>query len=338
MEARSFIQRVLLGAFGTLLGVGLLAAVGRASEIAAQDQANGLVIHGPEETLRSFCRMDPNQVLWLELPGGTRFELVTSTGDPAILNPGDGSFHSFDEAEVRAALSALRFPLDGVSGEIFLLPYPRRAGLESAAGPGLILLAPGVRPLSAEHQHAELVHEMGHLVQYRLMPDAATSAWTDYRRLRGIEDADLYNAASAHPDRPHEIFAEDFRVLYGDPLANYSGTIENESLTPPAQVAGLRAFLDRLAGGSALKSTLIASPNPARGPVVFSRGAGAAAPLDLFDVTGRRIATVAPLASALGVRWVWDGRTSSGRATAPGTLFARVRGEAASATRIAVAP
>ena len=127
---------------------------------------------------------------------------------------------------MRAALAAVRFPLGAVSAEVFLLPYPRRTQLESAAGPGLILLAPGVRALSRAHQHAEFVHELGHVVQYALMPDG-DARWSDYLELRAIDDASRFSATGSHAYRPHEIFAEDFRALFGDADATYSGTIEN---------------------------------------------------------------------------------------------------------------
>jgi len=338
METRSFIGRTLVGALGTLVGAAALAVAAHASEIAAPVSSHGFVIHDPEETLRDFCRLDENLVLWLELPNGVRFELVTSTTDAVIMNSGDGSFHPFDETEVRAALAGVRFPLEHVGAEIFLLPYPRRSGLESAAAPGLILLAPGVLPLSAEHQHAELAHELGHVVQYALMPDAALADWATYRSLRGIQDVSLYNASSVHSDRPHEIFAEDFRSLYGDPLANYSGTIENSTLALPAQVPGLRTFMDVLAGAASLTNALIASPNPARGPVAFARRGARAAPLDLFDVAGRPIATLRPTVSGDAVTWSWDGRDPAGRPVHPGVVFARVRGERGNAARVTLLP
>src|SRR5262245_40734798 len=128
----------------------------------------GLVIHDATETVRDYCRFEDGK-LWLVLPGGSRWELVTSTADPLIPNPGDGTFHPFDEHELQAALGELSYPVHGLSAEVFILPYPRRASLESAAGPGLILLSPGVRALSPEHQHSEFVHELGHVVQLELL-------------------------------------------------------------------------------------------------------------------------------------------------------------------------
>src|SRR5262245_22750157 len=80
---------------------------------------SGLIIHDAAETLRDYC-VSEDGLLWLELPNGSRHELVTSVKDPAIVNPGDGSFHPFDELQVRGAIAALRQPLGTVHAEVFL--------------------------------------------------------------------------------------------------------------------------------------------------------------------------------------------------------------------------
>jgi hypothetical protein len=336
MEPLATLRRMLIGLAGTLLGVAALFAVAHANEVSAGGaDARGFVIHDAAETLRDDCVRDADGVLWFQLPGGLRWELVTDTADPAILNPGDGAFHPFEASEVRAALAAVRYPLERLSAEIYVLPYPRRVALESAAGHGLILLAPGVQPLTPEHQHAELIHELGHVVQYALLPDAETRGWDQYRNLRGITDQAVYNAGASHANRPHEIFAEDFRATFGDPLANYSGTIENAAIAPPAGIAGLAEFLRGLAGSSLAIS---AAPNPSRGATLFSRAGTTGASLDLFDPAGRRIATVTAAGNPGGTTWAWDGRDAAGRVAAAGVLFARVRGERSAAARFSFAP
>jgi hypothetical protein len=304
------------------------------NELQAQGDASRFVIHGPEQTLAEFCSRDGDGRLWLALPGGARYELITSTSDPAISNPGDGAFHPFQESEVRAALEAVSFPIQGLTADVFLLPYPRRAGLESAAGQGLVLLAPGVRPLSPQQQHAEFVHELGHVVHRALMPDSSASAWSAYRELRGITDPIVYAASAPHANRPHEIFAEDFRALFGDPLATYSGTIENSTIAPPSQVSGLRPFLRALAPHASVALALAARPNPARDAVEFARSGGAAAVLDVFDARGRRVASVAPTISGGLVRWRWDGTDARGRAAGAGAFYARPRDAATGGVRV----
>jgi hypothetical protein len=316
----------------------LLAAPASANEVATRSvpTSNQIVIHDAQETLRDWCHPDAGGVLWLVLPGGTTFELVTSTDDPVITNHGDGSFHVFDADEVRAALAAVSYPLDGVAADVFILPYPRRAGLTSAAGPGLILLSPGVYTVPREQQHSEFVHELGHVVQYARLPDQDAASWSRYRTLRGITDLSVYSCTAAHADRPHEIFAEDFRGLFGGPLANSTGSIENASLAPPAQITGLADFMLQLSGTS-LTIALGARPNPARGSVLFSRKGSATVMLDLFDLAGRHLVTVAPEAVADGVRWMWDGRDESGHRAGPGVVFARMRDGSASA-RVTLLP
>ena len=307
-----------------------------ANEIAARSTASGLRIHEPEEVLRDFCRREEDGSLWLVIPGGATWELVTSTMDGAIANPGDGSFHPFDAAEVEAALAQVRYPLDGLDADIYLLPYPRRGALDSGAGPGLILLSPGVTPVSVPQQHAEFVHELGHVVQYRWMPDS-DDRWSDYRNRRGIEDASLYSSASIHAYRPHEIFAEDFRALFGGALATYSGSIENPSLQLPAAVAGLDGFLRGLVADAPIASRLVVA-NPARGAVTFALAQNVAAPIDLFDVGGRRIATLDPVASGAQTVWRWNGRDAGGRVAAAGVLLVKVRGSERAAQRLSWMP
>lgn len=333
MQTVFLVRRMALGLLGTALAAALLVVSAHGSEIAASGTAGSFVLHGPEETLRDFCVLEEGR-LWLVLPGGSRFELITSTDDPAIANPGDGAFHPFEESEVRAALAGSRYPLDGVCADVFLLPYPRRAGLQSAAGPELILLSPGVRPLPPEHQHAEFFHELGHVVQYARMPDPDTEAWTSYRTLRGIRDAAVYNDAAAHADRPHEIFAEDFRSLFGDALANYSGTVENAGITPPNSVAGLADFIRGLSGVATTSFALACFPNPSSESVTFARVGGGPTTLDVFDLAGRRVARLAPNATLAGVTWTWDGRGTDGARVGAGMFFARPRDGSAPVLRI----
>jgi len=308
-----------------------------AAEIQAGVAAAGLRIIGPADVLRDYCKLAEDGSLWLKLPGGQAFELVTSTKDAAIANPGDGSFHPFDEDEVREALAEVRYPIAGLRAEVYLLPYPRRASLESAAGPGLILLSPGVAPMPAERQHAEFIHELGHVVQYQWLPDG-DERWAHYRSRRGIEDLSRFSASSHHANRPHEIFAEDFRALFGGTQANYSGSIENPELQHPAHVPGLDLFLRSLPEGVPGAARLRAGVNPARGPLSFAIAGAHAAPLDLFDVSGRRIATLEPQSLGAQTLWRWDGRDSGGRTAPRGMILARVRGANGAATRLSWLP
>ncbi|MGH7730244.1 MAG: hypothetical protein ACRENJ_03240 [Candidatus Eiseniibacteriota bacterium] len=327
MELIARIRRPALGALLAAAATVLVATVAAASDPSAESTV-GLTIHGVEETMRDYCVIQDG-ALWLVLPDGTRHELVTSTSDPVIANAGDGSFHPFEEATMRTALAALRAPLARLRADVFILPYPRRSGLESAARPGLILLSPGVRPLTAEHQHAEFIHELGHLVHYSRMPDAAVAEWTRYRQVRGITNEAVYNASATHANRPHEIFAEDFRALVGGALANYSGTIENAGLAAPASVAGLEELMRAIAGASGPASMLPLAcyPNPSSEMVSFARSGGEPEALEVYDLGGRRVVTLLPTGESL-VTWRWDGRDTAGSRVGAGVYFARARARA----------
>src|ERR1051326_6180251 len=201
-------------ALPALASLALVAAPAAAPELhASAAHVSGIVVHDAAETLRDYCHSDAGR-LYLELPDGSRWELVTSATVPAISNPGDGAFHAIEPAEVASALDQLNYPL-------------------------------------------------------------------------------VNTASAAHADRPHEIWAEDFRALFGGAAATSAGTIENASLAYPTQIAGLDRFMASLAASaaSAGSARLMAAPL-ARGAVSFSRFGTRAAVLDVFDAAGRRLASV----------------------------------------------
>lgn len=330
-------HRILRQALPSLVAGLALAAPARANELSASPvRVSGIVVHDAQETLRDFCH-EADGRLWFQLPGGMKWELVTSTSDPVISNPGDGSFHPYAAAEVDAALSQVRFSLEHISAEVFILPFPRRSSLESAAGRGLILLSPGTRPLSRQHQHAELVHEIGHVVQYALLPDADTRGWNEYMRLRGLS-LDEHTSTSAHADRPHEIWAEDFRALFGGASATANGTIENDGITYPTQVDGLEEFMRALSAAMASAAPKLTAAPVAHGAVTFSRFGSSTALLDVYDAAGRRIATVAPVAGSGSVAWTWDGADAFGRTVRGAVVFARARDAQGGAVRVVMVP
>src|SRR5947209_2351661 len=124
---------------------------------AGSANANVRVV-GPEEVRARYCHMEDGRLV-LTVPGVAPQELVTRVDDPIIANQGDGSFHPLDPQAVGDAIAGLAFPVDQVDAVVYVLPFPRRAGLVSAAGPGAILLAPGVRPVPADQVHAVVAHE-----------------------------------------------------------------------------------------------------------------------------------------------------------------------------------
>ncbi len=294
--------------------------------IALPVQAN-LVVHDATQVLRNYTKEDDGRLYFLD-PDGTEWELVTRINDPAILYKGGGAFFPATRASVEGALVSISYPLDTLEGDVFILPYPRRAMLDSEARGRSVIVSPGVWPLAESQVHMLVAHEVGHLVQHAFMPDGDRQAWSDYRALRGIQDTRTYCATAMHRDRPHEIFAEDFRVLFGGSLAAGSGRVENPYLTSPQQMPGLGAFYFSLLERRlpVPVGRIVALPNPApagmRIGLSISDAPQLASPaeIQIFDVEGRRV-TGLPVQS--GVRTSWNGRLENGSAAPPGLYFLR---------------
>jgi hypothetical protein len=182
--------------------------------------------------------------------------------------------------------------------------------------------------------HALIAHEMGHIVHLQLLPDSDEAGWAAYRRIRGIEDESVYHENALHRDRPHEIFAEDFRFLFGGSLANYAGSIENPTLPLPNQVPGLSDFFASLHSTAGIirdlpvLRRLLVYPNPTRGAVQisFARDEDPVSdrPLTVtvYDVRGRLVSRREAFpGSALS----WEGRTLDGGAAPSGIYFVEIR-------------
>ena len=259
------------------------------------------------------------------------YGLVTSIDDPIIANKGDGSFHPMRLDAVSAALRDIRIDDAHLRVRIFVLPFPRREVMDSSARDDIIMLTPGVRPVSEQHVHFTVVHEVGHSYQYQWLPDDDTALWRQYAEMRDIADGTVYNATAIHKNRPHEIFAEDFRFLFGGALANASGNIENDQLALPAQVEGLEDFLVTLPEARrATAPQLLPTPNPFNPEteihVQFAEDPGARnILLRIFDVQGRLVRRL--WSGVTGTREVavrWNGSADSGAPVASGVYFARV--------------
>jgi hypothetical protein len=84
---------------------------------------------------------------------------------------------------------------------------------------------------------------------------------------------------------------------------------------------------------------LPAQPNPfnPRTDLFFRAQSGAVIACSVFDLRGRRVATLyAGVATGLWQRVGWDGRTEDGRAAAAGTYVVQLRSEGASSSRLIV--
>jgi hypothetical protein len=242
----------------------------------SHDSPSGIRVISAAEVLRHHTETGPDGSLYFVDAIGARWALVTSISDPEIANAGDGSFHAMDEAIVLSVVGTIPNEfLAPLSVEIYLLPYPRAASLSSSFDGGAIYLSPGCLPYTPAQAAGLVCHELGHAVQRALMPDTDTARWAEYKLLRGIADSTLYRADAAHANRPHEIFAEDFRVLFGGALAAGSGSVENLAVGSPVSRPEVKAFFERLVGASTspiapaespdlMMATWTASPNPSR--------------------------------------------------------------------------
>jgi hypothetical protein len=272
---------------------------------------------------------------------------VEDTSSDAIANKGDGSFHPLAATDVVEAVQAITYPLSDLEVEIYVLPFPREKHLDSSAGGGAIYLSPGVFEVPRAHSHMVVTHEVGHCVHNSMMPDNNRDAWRRYRALRGIENMAVYSASAVHCNRPHEIFAEDFRYLFGGSLSNYSGTIENQNLETPDMVYGLRAFMLSLAevrlarvggDGSSTNMEISSYPNPFSQTTTVSlrveglmASAGYTAGVttahaQVFDALGRAVKDLGrrSVSGGVNMHFSWDGTNDDGARLSSGVYFLKV--------------
>jgi hypothetical protein len=307
--------------------------------------ANGLEIrvYSPEEIMGMTDR-DQDGRLVLKLSDGMCYELIEDTLDPRIANAGDGSFHP---ARIDWVIDALmKVDVAGASidmrVEVYVLPLPRAGFLESSACGNRIFLSPGVREIERCLVAFAATHELGHVFQRRYAPEGSGSRWNEYLRLRGIAGNAAYAADALRANRPAEIFAEDFRYLFGGSESRYSGGIENQALPLPDEVPGLETFIAALVAPASLAQAarpgeapfvLSNYPNPFNptttiravfnGPAPVNAGA---IDVSIYRVDGslvRRVSGGTISGNEFSVRW--DGRDEGGNAAPGGVYFYAVR-------------
>jgi hypothetical protein len=253
-------------------------------------------------------------IVYVAIPGVRKWALA---GSPDAYCP-------MPRACVEDAIAALEYPIDGLEIQVIILPLPRRDVPESSAEGRVVFLSPGRVNYPNEHIHYIVAHEIGHVVQHLLMPRSRADLWERYSALRSLEDL---GPASVHAARPAEVFAEDFRVLFGGDLARCGGSIENH-LRRPDEVEGLREFMLSLTGEWQDRVRIGAYPNPFSSEVVFEAfslgDVNQPIKITVCDVSGRllRVLTQQEDNSAY---LTWDGRDESGRMVAPGVYFAQIR-------------
>ena len=219
-------------------------------------------VHSSAEVLEHFCYWKDGRLIFASPTTGREWELVTSVDDPSISNRGDGTFHPILRSQVVDALSGLSFSIQELSFDIYLLPFPRSTQLKSSAGNGAIYLSPGTLELAEVTVHALVAHEVGHQIHREYLPEADVAGWETYARLRGFDDDPRFSTDADHAFRPREVFAEDFRALFGSEPARSGSSLENPELVWPSTVAGLAEFMRRLPERVAISSPLAAFPNP----------------------------------------------------------------------------
>jgi hypothetical protein len=184
---------------------------------------------------------------------------------------------------------------------------------------------------------------MGHVFQGVYMPSDDEDGWYRYLSLRGIYGDPAYSPLAAHMNRPKEIFAEDFRYLFGGDDAVYSGTIENPYLPLPDQVPGIEEFMISLAsvdvasavGAPAGREILSAAnyPNPFNPTTTihaeFSADCSSAprqVECRVYDVNGALVGSLYSGRVASGeIDIEWDGRNERGIPLSSGVYFFVIR-------------
>jgi len=268
----------------------------------------------------------------IDIGGNVTLHVVTDIEDPIIANKGDGAFHPFPIDNVLEQMHEIHYSHMQVDIEVFVLPFPRSNVLVSSTSGNRVFLSPHVYQPSDASVAYIVAHEFGHVFQNRYLPYDDQTRWQGYRSLRGIENETIYHAGATHANRPVEIFAEDFRVLYGSELAHFDGRIENTSIQPPSMVPGLYSFFAQLPLGDVVARSIVSVnsyPNPFNPTTelhVSLSGefydTGDAVSVRIYDVRGamvRELLDSRPASSDF--RLLWDGRDDAGNQVASSTYF-----------------
>jgi hypothetical protein len=286
--------------------------VGSVTVFSAQESAEFVFTHGG----RCF----------IGFPGARVWELKTS----------ENSWFPMSADEVLEAIREVDYPIDDLSVDIVILPVPRVGLVESSTEGSIVFLTPGRVPYPTEHIHYTVVHELGHAVHNAYMPDERKGLWRMYAGLRGM-NFQPDGSGIAHADRAHEIFAEDFRALFGGDLARLGGRIENHDIAPPGEVGGLKEFFLWLPSQRGISPRVTVHPNPSAGEVAIKAGCGGSPEVveeaRVYDALGRLVVDLGGAWGSEGA--IWDGRDGSGRVVAPGLYIIKGRvGGAAFAEKV----
>ena len=309
------------------LVVGLVVSLGTGSVAAAEVHrlANGITA-----TIHDAAEIESRLT---EMLGGHKVLSHPAAGGVELASD-DADWVPYDSDAVVAALAAMNGFATEVDVDVFLLPVPPADVDGSFARRGSIYLAPTLRAIHPETAAYVTTHEMGHVLTWAFL-DGHQSRWDAYAALRGLTDAN-FAPDVRHADNAREILAEDFRYLFGGPLATSNGSIENHDLCLPDRVEGLSDLLagfvaGRLQGPRLARST--AFPNPCNPqttiemvlPTDFAAD-GSTAVLRIFDLRGVLVRTLASDYVANGrVAMQWNGLGEDGSAVASGRYLYVIR-------------
>lgn len=319
------------------LGVTLMIALGlepvsATAEPVRLSYANGLgaTVYTAEDLATRLTTYQGSPAI--QLPDGRMIPVVTNIDDPSIYNKGDGAFHPFTTADVDQALASITHPKLPLDARIYLLPYPRRGVLVSSTSGNEVFLSPHVLKIEPSVGAYIVAHELGHVLHNRYMP-VGSRRWDEYRTLRGITDASTYNETATHSNRPREIFAEDFRALFGGRDAYFDGHIENTNIAEPGFVSGLAAFYLRLIDAPAdARIAASCSPNPFNPETEirisvpagsFDRGTPVS--VRVYSVTGALVRELYQGTPDGDIAVRWDGMDNKGNSVASATYYAQIR-------------
>ncbi|MBD3179676.1 MAG: T9SS type A sorting domain-containing protein [Candidatus Latescibacteria bacterium] len=302
-------------------------------------------IYTPDTIKEEMLRRTPGGNLILEVARGWEYELIEDPSDPAIAYSGDGNFHPHRSMYILEALEEVDVNgniLD-IEIKVYLLPFPRRGIVNSTASGYRIFLCPAVLEPEGSTSKCIVTHELGHCVQRRYLPVSRISDWRVYLSMRGFpsrEEIDF--GCSSHRDDPLEIFAEDFRYLFGGEDSLYPEGVENGSLRSPDEVAGLEDFFCSLVsgspfspveGGPTLPVAVSNYPNPFNPAttvrVNLSEETVSRNPrlnISVYDANGRLVNEI--FDRRVGSRTItagWNGRDRSGASVSSGVYMYVVR-------------
>jgi len=281
------------------------------SPVAAAERIGSITVYSADEVAR--LAVSGGGSVYLEIPGARQYELLE--------NPAD--WFPMPVEAVVAAIEETAYPVCELHIDVIILHVPRSEVKESSTEGSVVFLTPGRVPYPEEHVHYTTVHELGHALHNAFMPDSRTSLWREYARIRGIE-LNLGRRDVPHAWRTHEIFAEDFRALFGGDMARLDGRVENHDIPPPSEVEGLEEFFLSLRGRGAPAVSVLVSPNPSAGQVsikaILDGQVACPERISVYDARGRLVRHLGSGSDRDGTV-VWDGRDLRGSPAAPGVYL-----------------